>query len=153
MVVADHGRTTVACCIRRDALQRCRTMAAVRSAGDATEVYLRRTCPGVAAALEDAQRDGGWLSVGPILPGIRIGDPGIALRVGNAAGEAHPLVGEGIGMAMRSASLLLQSPGAAATGKPRCWFLRSLAARICGGLAAGIRCRGCAWLPHTHGLP
>jgi flavin-dependent dehydrogenase len=116
MVVSDSGRTTVACCVRRDVLQVCRTLAPGQSAGNAIEAYLRRSCRGVADTLENAQRDGDWLSAGPIRPGIRVGLPGLAFRVGNAAGESHPLVGEGIGMALRSASLLAnhlsqRSPG------------------------------------------
>jgi menaquinone-9 beta-reductase len=106
MVIADHGRTTLACCIRRDALERCRREAPGEAAGAAIESYLRRSCHGVAEALRDAQRDGPWLSVGPVRPGVRIAASDGVLRVGNAAGETHPLIGEGIGMALQSAALL-----------------------------------------------
>jgi flavin-dependent dehydrogenase len=106
MVTADHGRTTLACCIRRDALEKLRRDAPGESAGAAIEDYLRRSCHGIAEALRDAQRDGAWLSVGPIRPGVRIDSADSFLRIGNAAGETHPLIGEGIGMALQSAALL-----------------------------------------------
>ena len=57
-------------------------------------------------SLGSAQRMGPWLSAGPIRPGIRQLVDGGMLRVGNAAGEAHPLVAEGISMAIQSAWLL-----------------------------------------------
>jgi flavin-dependent dehydrogenase len=78
------------------------------SAGDAVEAYLRRCCGGLREALRDAPRDGSWLSVGPLRPGVQIDatqGQGV-FRVGNAAGEAHPLIGEGISMAIQSAALL-----------------------------------------------
>jgi menaquinone-9 beta-reductase len=106
MVTADHGRTTLACCIRRDALEKCRRDAPGQAAGAAIESYLRRSCHGIAEALGSAQRDGPWLSVGPVRPGVRIATADGVLRVGNAAGETHPLIGEGIGMALQSAALL-----------------------------------------------
>ena len=76
----------------------------------AFEVALRRECGGVAAALAGARRDGAWLASGPLRPGIRLGGRGAksddVFRVGNAAGEAHPIVGEGISMALQSAFVL-----------------------------------------------
>jgi 2-polyprenyl-6-methoxyphenol hydroxylase-like FAD-dependent oxidoreductase len=111
MVMADHARTTLACCIRRDALESFRRDAPGETAGAAIEAYLRRTCHGIAEALSDAQRDGSWLSVGPIRPGVRVDAADPILRVGNAAGEAHPLIGEGIGMALKSAALLAAQLG------------------------------------------
>ncbi|HEY6484035.1 MAG TPA: FAD-dependent oxidoreductase [Steroidobacteraceae bacterium] len=107
LVVADQQRITLACCIRRDALRKCRALAAGVPAGAAIEAHLRRCCRGVAEALENAQREGPWLAVGPIRPGIDVEAHGAGLRIGNAAGESHPLVGEGISMALQSASLLV----------------------------------------------
>jgi 2-polyprenyl-6-methoxyphenol hydroxylase-like FAD-dependent oxidoreductase len=115
MVNADHGRTTLACCIRRDALEQCRRDAPGEAAGEAIEAHLRRTCHGIEEALRDAQRDGSWLSVGPIRPGVRVNATDPFLRVGNAAGETHPLIGEGIGMALQSAALLSAELGRAPT--------------------------------------
>jgi flavin-dependent dehydrogenase len=50
--------------------------------------------------------DGGWLAAGVIQPGIRPRYRDGVFVVGNAAGEAHPVVAEGISMAMQSAWLL-----------------------------------------------
>jgi flavin-dependent dehydrogenase len=121
MVVAEAGRTTLACCIRRDRLRACRESLPGAAAGEAVGAFLQRSCAGVRDALEHARQVGPWLSVGPIRPGIRVGgDPpgrtapgrgprgrsGEVFLVGNAAGESHPLIGEGIGMALQSAHLL-----------------------------------------------
>jgi len=106
MVVADGGRLTVAGCIRRDTLQALRGRARGVSAGAAFEEYLRTSCAGVQVSLEGARRIGSWLSVGPLRLGIRVGKGDGLFRVGNAAGEAHPLVGEGMSMALESAFLL-----------------------------------------------
>lgn len=106
MVVADGGQTTLACCIRRDALEIARAGRPQVAAGVAIEARLRRSCIGVREALQHARRDGSWLSVGPIRPGIRLNSPRGVFRVGNAAGESHPLIGEGISMALQSAQLL-----------------------------------------------
>ena len=106
MVVADHGRTTLACCLRRDTLAAVRAQAPRLPAGPAVEAFLTRSCAGVRTALRDAEREGAWLSVGPLRPGIRLDALDGAFRVGNAAGESHSLIGEGISMALQSAVLL-----------------------------------------------
>lgn len=106
MVVAEGGRLTLACCIRRDALRQCRARIPGAAAGAAIEQHLRASCPGVRGVLDQAQRAGPWLSVGPLRPGIRIGGETGPFKVGNAAGEVHPLIGEGINMALQSALLL-----------------------------------------------
>jgi flavin-dependent dehydrogenase len=60
----------------------------------------------VREALADARLLDGWLAAGPIRPGVRVlGRRGL-FTVGNAAGEAHPAVAEGISMAMQAAWLL-----------------------------------------------
>jgi menaquinone-9 beta-reductase len=106
MVVSDRGRTTVACCIRRATLRDRREQLRGGSAGEVVEAYLRSSCGGVAAALHSAQREGGWHAVGPLRTGFRPrGACGIP-RIGNAAAEAHPLIGEGICMALQSAAML-----------------------------------------------
>ena len=107
MVVADHGRTTLACCLRRDALQLLRARNRGVQAGMAVEASLRQSCWGVRDALSNATREGSWLSVGPLRPGIRLQSAAGVFRVGNAAGETHPLIGEGITMALQSSALLV----------------------------------------------
>jgi flavin-dependent dehydrogenase len=106
MVVAEGGRTTLACCIRRDRLRACRESMPGAPAGEAVAEFLRRSCAGVRDALMHSRQLGRWLSVGPIRPGIRVDRCDQAFRIGNAAGESHPLIGEGIGMALQSAHML-----------------------------------------------
>ena len=105
-VVADDGVATLACCIRADRLGRSRDAQPGERAGDVVEAILRRECAGVAAGLAEARREGPWLATGPIRPGVRLGAGDGVFRVGNAAGEAHPIVGEGISMALQSAFVL-----------------------------------------------
>jgi flavin-dependent dehydrogenase len=106
MVLADGGITTVACCIRRDRLEACRHAEPGLRAGEAIEVWLRQTCLGVGQSLATAHREGPWLAAGPLDPGIRLSPADAMFRIGNAAGEAHPIVGEGMSMALQSAWLL-----------------------------------------------
>ena len=106
MVVGDHSTLTLACCIRHDRLEACRSAAPGRSAGEVVEAMLKRECQGVADALVNARQSGGWLASGPIDPGIRLREDDTLFRIGNAAGEAHPIIGEGMSMAMQSAWLL-----------------------------------------------
>jgi flavin-dependent dehydrogenase len=109
IVVADHGTATLACCIREDRLNACRRAFPGEQAGSVVERHLRRECEGVQDALSDASRVGPWLSAGPIRPGIRLRHRHTgAFLIGNAAGEAHPIVGEGISMAIQSAWLLCE---------------------------------------------
>jgi flavin-dependent dehydrogenase len=63
-------------------------------------------CRGVREALQGAVRAGPWLAAGPLLPGMHLRADDTVLRIGNAAGEAHPLIGEGMTMALQSAWLL-----------------------------------------------
>ncbi len=99
LVERAAGRVTYACCIRRDALQRLRT-------------------PGIPAG-ESVFPFGGfakeapWLAAGPLRPGKRPLYRDGVFTIGNAAGEAHPVVGEGIALALRSAALLCAPLGAA----------------------------------------
>jgi 2-polyprenyl-6-methoxyphenol hydroxylase-like FAD-dependent oxidoreductase len=119
MVAADDGIATLAGCIRADRLQAIRAAQPGVRAGDAFEAMLRHECSGVVAALAGAAREGGWLASGPLRPGIRLGDRRAGgagfFRVGNAAGEAHPIVGEGISMALQSAFVLAALIGPART--------------------------------------
>ena len=106
MVVADGGLATLACCVRADRLQALRAADPGARAGDVVEAMLRRECSGVGDALRDATREGAWLASGPLRPGVRLGAGDGIFRIGNAAGEAHPIVGEGISMALQSAFVL-----------------------------------------------
>jgi flavin-dependent dehydrogenase len=106
MVLAGHGVATVACCIRRDRLEALRRASPGAGAGEIVEAWLTRDCDAVRRALQSATRVGAWLSVGPIGPGFRGDSADGCFRIGNAAAEAHPIIGEGISMALQSADLL-----------------------------------------------
>lgn len=109
IVLSDTGITTLACCIRRDQLAKCRALAPGLAAGEAVEAYLKASCASVRASLEGAQRIDTWLATGPIRPGIHLDkNRKDIFLVGNAAGEAHPIIGEGISMALQSAWLLAE---------------------------------------------
>ena len=106
LVTSEGWRTSFSCCIRRDVLASCRAAHSAATAGDAVLAHAMASCRGLRDALEGAERDGPWLGAGPIRPGIRTLALGRIFAVGNAAGEAHPLVAEGISMAIQSGWLL-----------------------------------------------
>jgi flavin-dependent dehydrogenase len=108
MVHTDGNRVSLSCCIRRDQLAQCRQRLPHAKAGPAVLAHIEASCKGVALALSPATLDGVWLSAGPLRTGIRtFGKDGI-FPVGNAAAEAHPIVAEGISMAIQSACLLCE---------------------------------------------
>ncbi|HEV2613848.1 MAG TPA: NAD(P)/FAD-dependent oxidoreductase [Gammaproteobacteria bacterium] len=109
MVHTDNGRITLSCCIRRDVLQNIRQQYPGLSAAETVLKHIQLSCLGVRQALKHAERDGEWLAVGPIRPGIRKCYTDGIFFVGNTVGEAHPIVAEGISMAMQSAWLLSQN--------------------------------------------
>jgi menaquinone-9 beta-reductase len=108
MVHSDHGRLSVSLCIRRDQLQFARHAAPSAKAGEAGLAHITKHCRGAREALAGARLDGDWFSAGPIQPGIRRCGFDRIFLVGNAAGEAHPVAAEGIGMAMQSARVLCE---------------------------------------------
>lgn len=77
-------------------------------AGEASLNYIQSKCLGVKTVLNASYRDGSWLACGPIRPGIRQRYHKGIFYVGNLAGEAHPIIAEGISMAMQSGWLLSQ---------------------------------------------
>ena len=108
MVHSDHGRVSLSCCIRRDQLKSARRAAGPVKAGEAVLAHIEQSCRAAREALAGARLEDDWLSAGPIRPGIRRCGFDRIFLVGNAAGEAHPAVAEGIGMAMQSARLLCE---------------------------------------------
>ncbi|MGI8982019.1 MAG: NAD(P)/FAD-dependent oxidoreductase [Pirellulaceae bacterium] len=105
MTHCDGGRVSLSCCIRRGRLEKL-TRQAGQAAGDAVLSHILESCSVLRPVLEGAALAGSWLSAGPIRPGIRRCYADGVFVVGNAAGEAHPVVAEGISMAMQSAWLL-----------------------------------------------
>jgi flavin-dependent dehydrogenase len=140
MVTTDGGRVSLSCCVRREALARARASRPGRRAGEALFEHIAATNRGVRDALRSARIDGAWLSAGPIRPAIRRFRADGAFVVGNAAGEAHPIIAEGISMAIQSSFLLCDrliaagrdAPEAALDGVARDYeaaWRRSFAAR------------------------
>lgn len=106
LVETDSGMVSFSCCIRRDTLRAIRV--GHGSAGEAVSKHAMQHCRGLREALDGARLEGSWLAAGPIRPGIRpLHQDGI-FRAGNAAAEAHPLIAEGITLAIQSGFLLAQ---------------------------------------------
>jgi flavin-dependent dehydrogenase len=103
----DEGRLSLSCCIRREALERIRQSG--ESASAALHRHLVATTRGIAETLEGADLAGPWLAAGPIRPGLRPVHTDGVFRAGNLAGEAHPVVAEGISMALQSGWLLART--------------------------------------------
>jgi len=107
IVLGDHGLTTLAFCIRRDVLKAVRAQSPGSTAAQAAMAHVEAACARVPDVLHGAEMVGPWLAVGPLQPGIRKAWRGDgAFAIGNAAGEAHPILGEGMSMAIQSAWLL-----------------------------------------------
>jgi flavin-dependent dehydrogenase len=104
LVHDDDRRVSFSCCIQRDRLERLARDG--RSAGDTLLDYLFSECAALQETLGGARRELPWLAAGPIRPGMRRCYTGGLFLVGNAAGEAHPVVAEGISMAMQAGWLL-----------------------------------------------
>jgi menaquinone-9 beta-reductase len=107
MVRCDGGLVSLSCCVRRDRLARLRG-GAEAPAGEAVLGHILGSCAGARAALAGARPCGPWLATGPIQPGIRVRPRGGLFLTGNSAGEAHPVVAEGISMAIQGAWLLAE---------------------------------------------
>jgi flavin-dependent dehydrogenase len=105
MAHCDGGKVSLSCCIRRGRLG-VLNREEKQSAGDAVLSHILESCPALGSVLEGATLADSWLSAGPIRPGLRRCYADGMFVVGNAAGEAHPVVAEGISMALQSAWLL-----------------------------------------------
>ena len=77
-------------------------------AGEAVQEHIINSTKGVADVLNCAGLFGEWLSAGPIRPGFRSRFKNGVFIAGNAAGESHPIIAEGISMAIQSSWLLCQ---------------------------------------------
>jgi flavin-dependent dehydrogenase len=108
MVHSGSERVSFSCCIRRDYLKRLRRKLPDIKAAEAVLQHIRVSCRGVHEALARSQLENTWLSAGPIRPGFRKRYLQGIFLLGNAAGEAHPIVAEGISMAMQSAWVLCE---------------------------------------------
>jgi flavin-dependent dehydrogenase len=118
MVTTDGGRVSLSCCVMREALAKAREARRELRAGDALLARIVETNRGVREALATATLEGAWLSAGPIRPAIRRFRVNGVFAVGNAAAEAHPIVAEGISMAIQSSFLLCERLVAAGAHAP-----------------------------------
>ena len=127
MVHSDDGRLTLSCCIRRDALARAREIHGGK-AGEAVLRHVLGSTAGARYALRGATVEEQILATGPLHPGIRARYRAGLFFVGNVAGEAHPIIAEGISMAIQSGWLLahhlLSSGPAAGPLYARDWMRR-----------------------------
>ena len=73
---------------------------------DPTAPEIARLAQDMQDTIEDVGASG--LAAGPLHPGVRPAYRDGVFAVGNAAAEAHPVVGEGIAMALGSAALLCE---------------------------------------------
>ena len=105
LVHEDSGRTSLSCCVRRDVLADIRARYPGRAA-EAVLAHIMATTRGVREALSGAALEGNFLSTGPIHPGMRPRHRDGVFFVGNIAGEAHPIIAEGISMAIQASALL-----------------------------------------------
>lgn len=112
MVNSDAGLLSYSFCLRRELLEEVRRGADARHPADSAQDYILRECDGVRRVLEGAEREGAWLSTGPLRPGLRRRHDRGLFAVGNSAGEAHPTIADGISMALQSAWLLARRLGA-----------------------------------------
>lgn len=108
MVLGERGRMTLAFCVCRDAMRAARRRLGGESAAEAALAHVERSCRGVRPLLEQATQVGPWLSCGPIRPGFRGHCRDGIWLLGNAAAEPHPIVGEGISVAIQSAFMLCE---------------------------------------------
>jgi len=109
MVHTDGGRVSLSCCVRHQKLIDVRRGSKAPTAGDAIFAHLLASCKGVREALDGATLEGAWLASGPMRPGRRTSPDSRLFLLGNAAGEAHPVIAEGISMALQSAWLASQA--------------------------------------------
>ncbi|MDF1753489.1 MAG: NAD(P)/FAD-dependent oxidoreductase [Verrucomicrobiales bacterium] len=106
LVETNDNRLSFSCCVRRDELSKIRKKFAKESPGQAVVNHVCEIIRGNREAHGGAIVDGKILSTGPIRPGIRKAYTNGIFRVGNAAGEAHPVIAEGVTLAMQSSWLL-----------------------------------------------
>jgi flavin-dependent dehydrogenase len=108
MVRCDGDRVSLSCCIRRDQMHVLRKRFGSAPAAASVLLHICESVPAVSECLARARLCGPWLAAGPIRPGVRARYAAGVFRIGNVAGEAHPIVAEGISMALQSGGMLAQ---------------------------------------------
>lgn len=106
MVHRDRSTVGLSLCVRRDVLRASRERYGLPSAWENLVRHAVETTRGIAEAIAGAKLESAPRAAGPLRPGVRTLYEDGVFRVGNAAGEAHPTVAEGISMAIQSGMLL-----------------------------------------------
>lgn len=96
-----------------------RTHADVSRGRDAAFWRLARSHPSLAPRLQRAAIDAPVLGLGPLAPTAERCEDGPWLAAGDAAGAVDPLVGDGIGLALRGGRLAAEATDAALSGRGR----------------------------------
>jgi flavin-dependent dehydrogenase len=109
MAHTGKGKVGLSCCIRRDVLENRRKFYGAPTAAAAVLRHILTTTTAVADTLSGSIEAERARAAGPIRPGIRDCYRDGIFRVGNVAGEAHPVIAEGITMALQSGALLARS--------------------------------------------
>ena len=107
MVHCQGERVSFSCCVRWRRLRELQQDNS-EAAGDAVLAHVLKTCPPLREVIDPVHATDRWRSSGPLQPGIRRAYQKGVFVAGNAAGEAHPVVAEGISMAMQAAELLVE---------------------------------------------
>ncbi len=111
--LAGAGRATAALLLEQS------TLADVARDRDAAFWRLARSHPSLAPRLERAVFDVPVIGLGPLAPSAERCEDGPWLAAGDAAGAVDPLVGDGIGLALRSGRLAAEETDAALSGRGR----------------------------------
>ena len=106
IVHRDAETVGLSFCVRRDALARVREAHGAGSAWEALVRHVGAGNRGIREAVAGARLESAPRAAGPLRPGFRALYRDGVFRVGNAAGEAHPTVAEGISMAVQGGFLL-----------------------------------------------
>jgi flavin-dependent dehydrogenase len=104
LVNSDAGRLSFSCCIQGRLLREIRHPG--ERAADAALGHVQDTTRGLKDVLCGSVLAHATLSVGPLRPGAHQCYRDGLFFVGNIAGEAHPIIADGISMAIQSAWLL-----------------------------------------------
>lgn len=118
MVHRDAGSVGISACFRRRDLARAREAFPAATAGESVFRFMAAATRGIAEAMNGAEFESPPYGSGPLVPGIRPGYEGGIFRVGNAAGEAHPAIADGLSMAIQSGALLASHLSGASLDRP-----------------------------------
>jgi flavin-dependent dehydrogenase len=106
MVTTDDGFASISACVERSTIEKLRRNAGAKDVGPLFEEHLLSNIEQLNVVLDGSRRVGKWLTAGVVVPEGHTRSRDGILAVGNAAGESHPIVAEGISMAIQGAGVL-----------------------------------------------